>query len=117
MVDTMSLSFTVPMNIPTLLPIPLYLSMITYYLVLAPSFKTEKQRAYILSTLSSGLMTSASLPFIWTYGRKGLGGLYETGGEGWMGKLAEAGVVFFAVYLFGESALLPIHPELLKGGS
>lgn len=91
--------------------------MIIYYHVLASSFKTEKQRAYILSTLSSGVMTSASLPFVWTYGRKGLGGLYETGGEGWMGKVGEVGVIFFGVYLFGESALLPIYTEISEGES
>ena len=107
----MAITMPMSMSIPTILPVPLYLSMVIYYHTVAPMFKTEKQRAYILSTLSSGVMTSISVPFMWTYGRKGLGGLYTEGGEGWMGRVGEVGVVFFAVYLFGESAP-PAHSRV-----
>jgi hypothetical protein len=92
-------------SIPVILPVPLYLSMIAYYHLVAPKFKTEKQRAYVLSTLSSGLMTCVSIPFLWNYLRHGLEGLYGSGTEGWMARVGEVGVVFFGVYLFGQSQL------------
>jgi hypothetical protein len=82
-------------------PVPLYTTMIVYYH--APRFKTEKQRAYLLSTLSASVMSCISLPFLWTYVTRGFQGMYTAGQEGWMGVLAEIGVVVFGVYLFGES--------------
>lgn len=102
------------MSIPTLLPIPLYLSMIGYYHLVAPYFKNEKQRAYILSTLSSAAMTCISIPFVWAYGRHELGGLYEAAHQGWIQKIGEVGVVFFGVYLFGKSTLRPVDDNRKK---
>jgi len=34
---------------------------------------------------------------------RGFEGMYAVGQEGWMGILAEVGVIIFGVYLFGES--------------
>jgi hypothetical protein len=84
-------------------PVPLYLTMIVYYHLLAPRFKTEKQRAYLLSTLSASVMSGISLPFLWMYVTRGFEEMYATGQEGWVGILAEIGVIIFGVYLFGES--------------
>jgi len=85
------------------LPIPLYATMIAYYYLLAPRFQTEKQRAYLLSTLSATIMSLISLPFLWTYITCGFDGMYVAGQEGRMGVLGEVGVIIFGVYLFGES--------------
>jgi hypothetical protein len=85
--------------------LPLYLSMIAYHHLLAPHFRTEKQRAYLLSTLSAAVMSGASIPFVWLYLTRGLGGMYEAGQEGWLGVLARLGAIFFGVYLFGKPAL------------
>jgi hypothetical protein len=84
-------------------PVPLYLSMIVYYHLLAPRFQTEKQRAYLLSTLSATIMSLVSLPFFWMYVTRGFEGMYQAGRVGWMKELGEIGVVVFGVYLFGES--------------
>jgi hypothetical protein len=79
--------------------------MIVYYHLLAPHFKTDKQRAYLLSTLSASVMSSISLLFLWTYVARGFEGMYAAGQEGWMGVLAEIGVIVFGVYLFGMSPI------------
>ena len=84
-------------------PLPLYTAMVVYYHLIAPRFETEKQRAYLLSTLSASVMSCISLPFLWTYVTSGFGGMYAVGQEGWMGILAEVGVIIFGVYLFGKS--------------
>ena len=84
------------------IPVPLYASIAIYYYLLAPRFQTEKQRAYLLSTLSASIMSCLSLPFFWTYLTRGFEGMYRAGQEGWMGVLAEVGVVVFGVYLFGK---------------
>jgi hypothetical protein len=86
-------------------PVPLYTTMIVYYHLLAPRFKTEKQRAYLLSTLSASVMSCISLPFLWTYVTRGFEGMYTAGQEGWMGVSGEIGVIVFGVYLFGEPPL------------
>jgi hypothetical protein len=86
-------------------PVPLYLTMIVYYHLLAPRFETEKQRAYLLSTLSASVMSGISLPFLWMYLTRGFEGMYAAGQDGWMGILAEMGVMIFGVYLFGEFRL------------
>jgi hypothetical protein len=36
---------------------------------------------------------------------RGFQGMYTAGQEGWMGILAEIGVIVFGVYLFGEPPL------------
>lgn len=92
---------SISMSMPVVLPVPLYLSMVMYYHLLAPNFGTEKQRAYILSTLSAATMTIISLPFVWVYVSEGLEGLYAMGDGGWTSVVGEVGVVFFGVYLFG----------------
>jgi hypothetical protein len=77
--------------------------MIVYYHLLAHRFKTEKQRAYLLSTLSASVMSCISLPLLWTYVNRGFEGMYTAGQEGWMGILSEIGVIVFGVYLCGKS--------------
>ena len=84
-------------------PVPLYTTMIVYYHLLAPRFTTEKQRAYLLSSLSASVMSCLSLPFLWLYVSRGFERMYAAGQEGWMGMLAEVGVIMFGVYLFGKS--------------
>ncbi|OWZ56535.1 hypothetical protein C345_01336 [Cryptococcus neoformans A2-102-5] len=90
---------------PLFFPMPLFLIFFLIYASVAPYFATERQRAYILSTISSSFMTLASLPFIWKYARHGLGMIYEEGQSGWMGALGRVGVVFFATYLFSDLAI------------
>lgn len=82
-------------------PGPLFMSMVVYYHLLAPRFLTEKQRAYLLSTLSATVMSIISLPFFFTYLTSGFEGMYLAGQKGWMGVLSEVGVIVFGVYLFG----------------
>jgi hypothetical protein len=84
------------------IPVPLYASMIVYYHLLAPRFHSERKRAYLLSALSASIMSCISIPFFWIYVTRGFGEMFEAGQEGWMGLLAEGGVVVFGVYLFGE---------------
>lgn len=93
------------MRLEHFLPLPLYLLLWAVYILSAPYFATEKQRAYILSTLSSGVMTTISLPFVGKYLIYGLATTYEEAQRGWMASLANFGVVFFGVYLFGELLL------------
>ncbi|WVQ71788.1 hypothetical protein IAR50_001330 [Cryptococcus sp. DSM 104548] len=85
------------LSIPIILPIPILL--ILSYTILAPHFVTERQRAYILSAITSGTMTLASLPFAWSYLRWGLEVTYKETQQGWMAALARIGVVFFGTYL------------------
>lgn len=84
----------------------LYLSVLiglaTYYHALAPYFRTEKQRAYIMSALSSATMSVISIPFAYTYLRYGLEKAYSDSQSGWMGDLARFGAIFFGVYLFSK---------------
>lgn len=87
---------------PLFFSIPLFLIFFLIYTSVAPYFATERQRAYILSTISSWFMTLASLPFSWKYARHGLSTIYEEGQIGWMGALGRVSVVFFATYLFCE---------------
>ncbi|RXK36233.1 hypothetical protein M231_06503 [Tremella mesenterica] len=91
--------------IPLTLPIPLFIIFTITYLSFAPRFKTEKQKAYILSTLSSGSMTLISLPFLYTYLTKGFGVVMEQGEMGWMLVLGRFGVTFFATYLIADLVL------------
>ena len=90
-----------PLPLYLTIPVPLYTTMIVYYHLLAPRFHTEKQRAYLLSTLSATVMSLISLPFLWTYVTSGFDGMYVAGQEGRMGVLGEIGVIVFGVYLFG----------------
>jgi len=44
-----------------------FLALAVCYHVLAPRFQTVKQTSWILTTISSAVMTMASLPFVWDY--------------------------------------------------
>lgn len=89
-------------SLATVLPIPLYLLMLVMYHATSPYFRTEKQRAYILSSCSAMIMSSLSIPFVWNYATQGLEGMFKAGQEGWMSRIGEFGVTFFGVYLFGK---------------
>ncbi|ORY28305.1 hypothetical protein BCR39DRAFT_535393 [Naematelia encephala] len=89
-------------SIPIILPLPLFLGLYTTYTKISPFFNTEKQRAYILSTISATTMSIISVPFVWTYIVYGLQEVLKAGGEGWMYVLGKVGVVFFATYLTSD---------------
>jgi len=84
------------------LPTAIFAGFATAYWRLAPKFNTERQRAYVLSTISSFTMTLVSLPFVCSYLFYGLETTYGAAQLGWMGALGRFGVVFFGTYLFGE---------------
>ncbi|WVF71992.1 hypothetical protein IAT40_006803 [Kwoniella sp. CBS 6097] len=102
---------TVSMSIPALfpstilIPLGLFISFNALYGILSPHFKREKQRAYILSTISSGCMTLLSLPYLYTYTTMGFGQAFERCQEGWMGSLGRIGVLTFGTYLFSDVSL------------
>ena len=77
------------------------------YRQFAPRFASERQRAYILSAISSGSMSVMSLPFLYTYLRYGMEETFEVGQNGAMGVLARFSTIFFGTYLFGKS--IPVH--------
>lgn len=82
------------------LPVPLFLLFCAVYRTIAPRFETEKQRAYVLSTLSSATMTLASLPFVYAYLTGGIERMWDLGQTGWTKGLADCTVAFFGTYLF-----------------
>jgi hypothetical protein len=86
------------------LPPTLFLSFYIIYTVISPRFHTEKQRAYILSVISSGTMTVISLPYVGQYLSQGLERCYEDAQHGWRKDLGSLGVLFFGTYLLGRSA-------------
>lgn len=96
------------------LPLPLILFFIAYYHLLAPRCQTEKQRAYLLSALSSGTMSTLSLPFVWSYVNHGLAKTYLACQEGWLLRLGQFGVVFFGVYLFSKFQSPAFELELIQ---
>lgn len=75
------------------------------YWKFAPYLRTERQRAYVLSTLSSGTMTLLSLPFVWGYVAHGLHETYWASQEGWRAAVTQFGVLFFGTYLFADLAI------------
>ncbi len=82
---------------------PLILGLFaTCYKVFAPRFDSERKRAYVLSTISSCVMSIIAIPFVYTYLVYGLKTVYERGQDGWMGRLGVFGIMFFGTYLFGE---------------
>ncbi|OCF45396.1 hypothetical protein I317_00641 [Kwoniella heveanensis CBS 569] len=92
----------VPSPSTILIPLVLSTSFYTLYTLLAPSFPKEKQRAYILSTISSATMTSLSIPYLYTYTTMGFEGAFERCQQSWMGGLGRMGVLFFGTYLFSD---------------
>ena len=89
-----------------ILPVPIFASLCLAYAALAPCFSTERKRAYILSVLSSTVMSSISLPYIWLYLRYGLQETYEMAQTGWLASLGRFAVAYFGTYLFGEYDLM-----------
>ena len=94
----------VDMDVRLVLPPLIFALFAGVYWKCAPYFSTERQRAYILSTLSSGTMTTLSLPFVWGYVMHGLEKTYWASQEGWRAGVVQFGVLLFGTYLFGESA-------------
>ncbi|WVR05386.1 hypothetical protein IAU60_002400 [Kwoniella sp. DSM 27419] len=70
------------------------------YRFLSPKFSTDRKRAYVLSTISSCVMTITSVPFFLHYLSYGFKNTFEAAQKGWMRELGEFGVVFFGTYLF-----------------
>ncbi|KAK8869630.1 hypothetical protein IAR55_000197 [Kwoniella newhampshirensis] len=89
-----------------LVSIPTFLFFVAAYQLLAPRFRTERQRAYVLSVISSCTMSLIALPFLYSYIECGLQITYENGQSGWMRETGRFGVIFFATYLFSDVSLL-----------
>ena len=87
---------------PALLPIPIFAALCLAYAALAPFFSTERKRAYILSVLSSAVMSAISLPYVCLYLRYGLHEAYERAQTGWLDSLGKFAVTYFGTYLVGE---------------
>jgi hypothetical protein len=84
------------------LPVPIYLGLCLAYATLYRFFKTDRERAYILSTISAITVSTASLPFFYLYLTSGFGGVHAASQQGTMATFTEVTVTFFGVYLFGE---------------
>ncbi|KAJ6463130.1 hypothetical protein C8R47DRAFT_992753 [Mycena vitilis] len=79
---------------------PALLTLCAAYPAFAPHFSAERQRAWILTTLASSLMTLASLPFVFDYfSHGGIASIQARAG------LAEAVNRFFQAYLVGDMLL------------
>ncbi|ODN83270.1 hypothetical protein L202_01442 [Cryptococcus amylolentus CBS 6039] len=103
--QSVALSAIYSPSFPMLMPVPNLMIFYLAYTTLAPHFASVRQRSYLLSAITSGAMTVASLPFAWNYMRWGLEVTYQKGKEGWMGALARAGVVFFGTYLVADLSI------------
>ena len=90
-----------------------FAGMLGLYHFAQDSFNSTRQKAYILSTFSAGVMTASSLPFVWTYLFHGLEVAYTAAQEGWMAALAKVAIVWFATYLTGKPALYSSSVHLL----
>lgn len=96
------------------LPVPIFLGLVAWYTAVAPQFGEERKRAYILSSLSSLVMTLSSLPFVYLYVTGGLPAVWAAGQEGWTKTLADTAVASFGTYLFGESTPIPKPAPLTR---
>ncbi|KAJ7461240.1 hypothetical protein FB451DRAFT_491116 [Mycena latifolia] len=76
--------------------LPALLLLCAAYPLLAPRFKTQRQTAWLLTTLASALMTAAALPFVRDYALGGVAGVQP--------RAAFAGAVnrFFQAYLAAD---------------
>lgn len=88
------------------LPGPLFLGWVGWYNLVAPNFTGERKRAYVLSSLSSLVMTLCSLPFVYAYLTGGLPALWAAGQQGWTKTLADTAVTSFGTYLLGKLPLI-----------
>jgi hypothetical protein len=84
------------------LPIPLFLAYVALYRAAAPRLHTEKQRAYILSAVTSFGMTLMSLPFAASYAYSGLEIGFEQAQHGWRAEVVRFGTILFGVYLVAD---------------
>ncbi|BEJ12256.1 hypothetical protein CspHIS471_0207160 [Cutaneotrichosporon sp. HIS471] len=96
------------------LPGPLFLGMVAWYNLVAPFFNGERKRAYVLSTLSSFIMTLCSLPFVYAYLTGGIPAVWAAGQEGWTKTLADITVASFGTYLFADVSHMPTTSEERK---
>jgi branched-subunit amino acid permease len=82
----------------------------TIYATTHHRFRTEKQKSYILSTISSGCMSALSLWFVWTWFKGSDGGDEKFSFERVVAEgsdlVARYGTVFFRSYLIGMSSVL-----------
>lgn len=104
---------TLPLGVT--LPLPFFLGFVAWYRTVSPHFAEERKRAYLLSSLSSLIMTLSSLPFVYAYVTGGVPALWAAGQEGWTKTLADTAVASFGTYLFGTyEALIPIALKLTR---
>lgn len=90
-------------HLSLLVPIPALATLIAVYCTFAPRWPDARSRAYILSTLSSAILTLSSLPFLYAYCKGGVPAIFQAGQEGWTHTLATVIVAAFGTYLFGKS--------------
>lgn len=88
------------------MPIPLFLAYAALYRAAAPRLHTEKQRAYILSAVTSFGMTLMSLPFTAAYAHSGLAVAFEQAQHGWRAEVVRFGTIVFGVYLVADVSCL-----------
>lgn len=88
------------------LPVPLFLAYVALYRAAAPRLHTEKQRAYILSAVTSFGMTLMSLPFAAAYAHSGLAAAFELAQHGWRSEVVRFGTILFGVYLIADVSSL-----------
>lgn len=74
---------------------PFFLAFFAVYHLLCPVYTTSKQLSWILTTVTSAIMTIASLPFLWRYFTSG-GSVTSIPALSW---LAEAANRLFQAYL------------------
>lgn len=84
------------------LPLPIFVGLVGWYTAVAPHFAEMRKRAYVLSSISSLIMTFSSLPFVYAYFTGGIPAVWAAGQEGWTKTLADAAVAYFGTYLFSE---------------
>ncbi|ORX33755.1 hypothetical protein BD324DRAFT_584583 [Kockovaella imperatae] len=95
------------MSLPTsaIMPVSIYTCLCAAYCIFAPFFSTTRKRAYILSVISSSIMSSVSLPYVYLYLRYGLHGAYKMSQNGWLEELGRFATAFFGTYLFADLTL------------
>lgn len=89
-------------------PLPTFGFLIAAYCVFSPQWPDKRSRAYVLSTISSGCMTLASLPFLYLYLTGGLPAVWAAGQSGWTQTLSTVIVSVFGTYLFCKSTWFAI---------
>ncbi|WWC89754.1 uncharacterized protein L201_004680 [Kwoniella dendrophila CBS 6074] len=83
----------------------IYTGFYLAYEKLSPKFESERKKAYILSSISSCVMTLSSIPFFLSYLIYGLEETFHQGQLDYLGQLGEFCTIFFGVYLFADLSI------------